>query len=141
MATLQFQMLSHVDPDGSFNVQMLFAVLLVDGGGAFTALAFLINNPLVKSTLKAMRLFCSKQTELQEVPWLGELDSSCSEPPRAPPATWHGQGAERYSCPAMADYRNASNDYSQNPLDGEKATSAPAPNLMPSNFMPAPNTQ
>jgi len=74
LLTLQLQMLSHVSPDGSFNVQMLFAVLLVDGGGAITALTFLWANPVCGEIVEEIVGFCARQLSglsTSETPWLG----------------------------------------------------------------------
>ena len=74
LLTLQLQMLSHVSPDGSFNVQMLFAVVLVDGGGAITALTFLWANPVCGEIVEEIVGFCARQLSglsTSETPWLG----------------------------------------------------------------------
>jgi len=74
---LQFQMLSRVSPDGSFQVQMMFAVFLVDGGGAITALVFLWRSPLLNEMIAWYSTFFSKvKVEGQEVPWMGQPDDA-----------------------------------------------------------------
>ena len=78
---LQIQMLFHVDPDGSFNVEMLFAVLLVDGGGMITATTFLMHNPILGSLMNRMRLFCNDviydiRGPHSEMPWQGDEEDS-----------------------------------------------------------------
>jgi len=82
LLVLQYQMSLRVSPDGSFKVQMMFAVLLVDGGGGFTALVFLWRSPLFCGMMAAMgdsyRSFFSKMKVEggQEVPWMGRPDDN-----------------------------------------------------------------
>ena len=62
---LQIQMLNHVDPDGSFSVSLLFAVLLVDGGGMITALTFLLQNPVLSEILHRLTSTVCKEDGLE----------------------------------------------------------------------------
>merc|ERR1711959_691525 len=83
LLTLQIQMVSHVSADGSFNVQMLFAVLLVDGGGAITAVIFLHNNPIVAAIVRRIQMCCNtfqlQGPRTASLFWLGEEERQINE--------------------------------------------------------------
>eukprot|EP00656_Telonema_subtile_P013295 TRINITY_DN1674_c0_g1_i1.p1 TRINITY_DN1674_c0_g1~~TRINITY_DN1674_c0_g1_i1.p1 ORF type:complete len:823 (-),score=162.78 TRINITY_DN1674_c0_g1_i1:1039-3507(-) len=52
LLTLQLQMLLKASPDGSFNAILLFAIVLVDGGGLVTCLTFSVGNPAASEIME-----------------------------------------------------------------------------------------